>query len=166
MNLILHRAESAPGVPRRAVTFFQVAQKESNQRKSALNTSSFVRMRARDESGLNKGLTRYGHEFRLHRGAQRLGHIAGRARPFGSVQTQALPDQSDLCARTEIARAYKPKDPCWALFLCLLSFWANRKKVCRLPGRDPAPMWQQKNLPGHSRRRLPHVKNSLGRATR
>jgi len=129
--------------PRRAVTFFLVAQKESNQRKSALNTSSSFPAVAMQAGAHLQGLTRYGLKFRLHRGAPRLGHDTG---PGGSVQTQALPNQSDLSARPGNAlRDQTRRFVLGSFSLVTFSLSQQRESDCQ---------------PGHSRRRLGTPGNS------
>ena len=144
MNCVLLRVrESAPGAPRRAVTFSLPAQRESNQRERAQH--EFERPSSSDAGALARHVTRYGHEFRLHRGAPRLGDDTCRARPFGSVKSQALPDQSDFSASTENARAHRPKDSCSGS-LSLVTFFLSQQK-------------ESDCLPGHPRRRLSQEKN-------
>ena len=117
----------------------------SNQRERA--QYEFARLYARSASALDTHLTRYGHEFRLRRGAPRLGYDTRSATPLASVQTQALPDQSDLCARTENARAHKPKDSHSGPLSLVTFFLGQHKESDRLPGRDPAPTRQEKKQP-------------------
>ena len=144
---VLLLRESTPGVPRQAVTFSLLAQRESNQRERAEH--EFARLCARSATSPATHLTRYGHVARLPRGTPYAGIDDA---TFGSVQTQSLPDQSDFTGPPENAlrgQAHK-----FALgSLSLVTFFLSQQKESDCPS-------------GHPRRRLAHAKNPARSAKR
>ena len=117
---------------------------ESNQRERA--QYEFERPSSSDAGALATHLTRYGHEFRLHRGAPRLGDDTCRTRPFGSVKSQALPDQSDFSARSGNTRAHRPKHSCSGSLSLVTFFLSQQKESDRPPGRPRRRLTAEKNM--------------------